>query len=262
MDRTLAEIHVIITATAPLLTFLSTVNSTILINFFVYNKAFSTYPNQTFLLYRAFHLQRDGSRYASFVDQHQRQGWKFPFIKSLRNRNPQYPPQEVRRIGDIDTWTISFEADNMIGNSPDYVLEYSQFSCRVTYTHTMASPFIDQEGFPCDIGSYRIGAGSFTARYLWYQYTVSPKCSWRKFLFHEMERRREVETQKLIAANTSPDIGGSNVGSGSTRPDSSQECPMETTFDHEIPQLYSEWLHSDAVKYAWHKNRFERLNWT
>lgn len=259
MVGTLTEIHVLTTPTAPILAFLPTVYSTILVNFFIHDKAFSIYPKQTFIRYRAFHLQRDGPSYASFVDQHQQRGWEFPIIEASPLHNPRYPIQEIRRIGDTDTWSIPFEADNMLRSPRPYVLECSQFSCRITYAHEILSRLIDPKGFPLGMGSYLIEARSFTAGNLRYQYTSSPRCSWREFLLYEMERRTKAGTPKVIPSNKATDFVGSTftVDSGPTRLNSSQQCPIETYFDDEIPQIYNEWLHSEG---AWLRPGLARLD--
>lgn len=241
MEGTLTEVHVIMTTPAPILYLLRTAYSTILVNFFTYNKAFSIYPRQTFLRHHAFHLQRDGSSYSSFVDQHQQRGWEFPIIESSPLHNQGYPIQEVRRIGDTDTWSIPLEADNMLGSPPHYALEYCQFSCKIAFDYGIPSSLVDPEGFPFDIANYRMVTTSFTAGCLRYQYAVSPRCSWKKIFSHELVRHTKGRTSKAIPSNKSTDVGGSAfiVHSDATRQNSSQNDLTRTFIDNEIPQIYN-----------------------
>ena len=181
------KIQVVSTKSVPLLSILRGFWSTVVINFFSWQKAYSIFPRATFIDRRGYMLKDSKEAYATSIAKYSRRGWDFQ--GTIWSRKPDVSYLEgIRRGGDRHSWVIPFN-DLKISHSPeaDHNLAYAAFSVEKQ----------SNEGHENDRTSYyEISAQVFTAHVLRYHYLYASS-GWRDFLGTKVESLTMTELLKL-----------------------------------------------------------------
>jgi len=161
--------------------------TTCILNFITWNKAYSLFPDSTFLLRQTYLLKSYDPYYKKLLEKYERRGWTAGTIKDthritekrrvLRNDNDNYqagPSSKPwygrqfweRRVADSNTWKLDLDTTKVQkAVTPDSVLEYSTFTIVATYT-----AFHPQKGVSGRY--YEINAcGGFKSQVLRHKYT-------------------------------------------------------------------------------------------
>jgi hypothetical protein len=123
-------------ASLPIWSILMGFHSTVVVNVISWNKAYSIFPDATFLERETFVLlPLDDSSKKAIVKYGER-GWKNwtssenqrPDEKELPRSLAPKPTDQFRRVGDTKTWIVDLNIDSVgIPSTPDYVLEHACF---------------------------------------------------------------------------------------------------------------------------------------
>lgn len=105
-------------------------HSSTLLGLFTRNKAYALFPKSTFSTHKEYLLKRDEAFCAAPWAKYRRIRWLFRDGNGPEPHDPYQPIQETRCIGvHSRTWIIPFAPTDIEGTAPNYVLEYSEFSC-------------------------------------------------------------------------------------------------------------------------------------
>lgn len=119
-------------------------SSSALINFITWNRAYSLFPNSTFIHHKGWWLRpRVDTNAACMMNQDTGRGWEVHisgvgFPHHYHNDTQNHPMQLLRRIGDRFTWLLPLDvSDAALRGRPTQALEAITFSPRVVEGHSI-----------------------------------------------------------------------------------------------------------------------------
>lgn len=230
-------------------------HTTVVINFFSWNKAYAIYPLST-IIHREGYMLKSPDWHINtpnvameMIHKYTNRGWKFrdvawpeerhfhidrPIRKPRRAKlqevvEPQegkphtnHPIRDSRRVGDKYTWIIPFDTTYVEGSEvPDYVLEYTVFTLKKEFPCTPA--LFDERR----LRYYTVGLAPYAAATLYYRYTFG---DWDWISFLESMLASKAHERPLLK------------NPGFVRPDD------WTYWDDYVPDFYLAWKESKAKK--------------
>ena len=112
----------------PIIAIIEGFHSTMVVNFFTHNKAYSLFPKSTFLQHRGYLLKKIEGNRASALAKYRERGWTVDMSKDKSENDPYQPITKAQKIGGKTVWIIPFEPVKVEGSTPDHVFELSKFS--------------------------------------------------------------------------------------------------------------------------------------
>lgn len=231
--------QIIITSDLPLRAILCNFHSTVVVNFFAWNKAYAIFPLPTFVHHKGYLLKPLDNYLSALLEKYSRRGWRIQGGMWPEESRSNHPIQAHRRIGDKFTWMIPFDTSNVgWSKSPDSVLEYGTFG-----TETI-------QGDPTR--SYKIQAAPFDAGVLRHHYLYN-SLSWMKFLGERVDALTILELYKLPPTLRPARFQGAlsetdQIDRVALYLDMSEfQKPVGWTYwDDEVPKWYQAWRQAEA----------------
>ncbi|MCJ1469260.1 hypothetical protein MMC07_007893 [Pseudocyphellaria aurata] len=231
--------QIIITWDLPLQTILCNFHSTLVMNFFTWNKAYAIFPLPTFVHHKGYLLKPLENYLSTLLEKYSRRGWRIQGQMWPEESRSNHPIQTNRRIGDKFSWMIPFDTLNVDwSKTPDSALEYSTFGV---------------DTIPNDPArSYRIQVDTFDAGVLRHRYLFN-SWNWMMFLGERVDALTILELYKLPPALRPAAFRGAlsdtdrrdRVGLYRAMIDF-QKPPGWTYWDDEVPTWYQAWEQAEA----------------
>ena len=131
-----AVIDVNITRDLPVQFMFADVRTTAEANIISWNKAYSLFPQPTFIQRKSYLLGYCDSVTRSAMRKLSRNGWDVQGVMWPEEERSNHPIRERRRVGDRYTWTIPFDTRKFKPpKTPDYVLEHACISMDLSSSH-------------------------------------------------------------------------------------------------------------------------------
>ncbi|KAL8784342.1 MAG: hypothetical protein Q9195_009087 [Heterodermia aff. obscurata] len=247
-DSTKAQIQIIHTVDTPLLTILKSFYTTVVVNIISWNKAYSVFPQPSFLYHKTFLLRRMTDYFGNLLSKYGKRGWMV--------QGTLWPEEEAsnksmvgpRRIGDKWTWIIPLDQSGISSpDKPDSVLDFSTFEL---FKSEFVSP---------NPGYYTMEAILFKSLVLEYDYVSSvnfdkPGAFWTQFAAPRLERLSMIELCKIPSASRPTRIQDAIDQVWNRADETDPDDPVRLynlnfdigdielpSYDHEIPGWYAEW---------------------
>lgn len=238
-----SKAQIIFTSNIPVEAILKNFHSTLVVNFFTWNKAYAIFPLPTFVHHKGYLLKPLDNYLSTLLEKYSRRGWRFQGEMWPEEVSAKQPIQVGRRIGDEFTWMIPFDTSNVNwSKTPDLVLEYSSFKVG--------------HGGP-DGTNYEVSATRFEAEVLRHQYLYGAP-DWMKFLGKRVDELTILELYKLA-----PELRPAPFRGPLYRTDENDRYALYrmtaggfmretgkpngwTYWDDEIPKWYQAWRQSVA----------------
>lgn len=228
------QAQIILTEKIPLQAVLRTFYTTVVVNFFTWNKAYAIFPFHTFVRHKGYLLKPLCDYYSGLMAKYSRRGWRFQEAMWPEEISGNQPIRDVRRIGDMFTWMIPFDTSNINrSETPDSVVEYAAFAMKL------------EDDNQCVVTKhYKIRAYVFKAEVLRYRYLYGDP-GWMRFLGARVDELTRMELYKMARAKRPPGFQRSPIHgftvmygcmSGTRKPHG------WTYWDDELPVWYGAWL--------------------
>ncbi|KAH7356851.1 hypothetical protein BKA65DRAFT_474646 [Rhexocercosporidium sp. MPI-PUGE-AT-0058] len=233
-----AKICIMFTRGDPVEHILKYNRATQVMNFITWNKAYSLFPDITFLKPREQHrLQNRDYLSAKFLDRYEQRGWK---VANTIRPSERFPPSiyPTRRIGDARCWTVALNTDGVeAAEIPDFVLELGQFDLKLEFGYIKVSAYLID--YPSFKYQYIVGLEAYDKNF-WVHY-VSEKMqdlNGVELKKWEVTEKRE-SLRQLFKAECGWISWASGGGGNRRRP---EKVPETWTFyDHLLPGWHEEW---------------------
>lgn len=236
MDSADLKVQIIITRHIPVQAILTGFYSSVVVNFFTWNKAYAIFPLPTFIHHKGYLLKPLSNHFSALLDKYSRRGWRFQEAMWPEEVSSNQPMQKTRRVGDEFTWVIPFDISNVTwSKTPDLALEYVSFRlededrAETTYHTIIAKPFVS------DV--------------LRHEYLLGDS-SWMGFLGKRVDELARMELYK-VKPEARPQGFQDTIGRvfAMYRYMGSFEKPDSWTYwDDQIPKWYQAWRHAETAK--------------
>ncbi|TVY86545.1 hypothetical protein LAWI1_G008802, partial [Lachnellula willkommii] len=124
------KIQIVATRGIPIQAILRGFYTTAVVNIITWNKAYSVFPDCTFLERKTYMLQPLDDWFGAQLVKYSSRGWMTLETQWEEDKKPSHSLQDStqRRVGDSHTWTIALNTDGVETSlTPDYVIEYACF---------------------------------------------------------------------------------------------------------------------------------------
>lgn len=236
MDLADLKVQIIITRHIPVQAILTGFYSSVVVNFFAWNKAYAIFPLPTFIHHKGYLLKPLSNHFSALLDKYSRRGWRFQEAMWPEEASSNQPMQKTRRVGDEFTWIIPFDISNVTwSKTPDLALEYVNFDV--------------QDEDRANTRYHSIKAKSFISHVLRHEYLFGDN-SWMGFLGERVDELTRMELYK-IEPEARPQRFQDTIGRVSAMyryMESFQKPDSWTYWDDQIPKWYQAWRHVETAK--------------
>ena len=229
----------------PLLTILKGFYTTVVVNIISWNKAYSVFPQPSFLYHKTYLLTPITDYFGKLLSKYGERGWAAQGILWPEDEASHKSMLEPRRLGDKWTWIIPLDQAGIDDHDmPDSVLEFSTFRL-----------FKEEYDEPSP-GYYDMEATSFRSLVLEHEYVSSMDLGhgfWTTFAGPRLERLSMIELCKTPSASRPAPIQA-RMDLVWNRDDQGLNDPVRlyplvqyigemelSCYDHEMPGWYAEW---------------------
>lgn len=242
-DSTKAVIQIVSTPAQPLFSILKRFYTTLVVNVMSWNKAYTIYPQSSFLHHKTYLLKEMNDHYGKLLAKHETRGWKSQDVLWREDEASHGSILQDRRVGDQWTWIIPFNNTGVDRSEmPDSVLEYSCFRLEKDLDSGL-------HFYECMV----LNLCSLVLRYGYTNLTGDRVGSefWAQFAGPRLERLSLIELLKVPQSSRPQDIQDAMddsydlYGLKSEIAKSGIELP---SYDHEIPRWYAQWEKKQASR--------------
>lgn len=171
-------------------------HTTVVVNFFSWNKAYAVYSMLTMVDQKGYLLRSPHHKRREFrksVTKYTRRGWKFRGLDwPAKSRFSNLPVHNSRRIGDRLSWIIPFNTDCVEqSKTPDHVLEYADFTIRTDPIRRGTLKY------------FLVEFSQYTAAGLKYSYTFGHK-RWMTYLESKLAAKTHENPRRDSSGNVRP----------------------------------------------------------
>ena len=237
------KIQIITTKSDPLLCILAGFYSTVVVHFFSWQKAYSIFPQTTFIDRRCYMLKEIDQFHAPRLAKYSRRGWQLQDVAWAGE--PRVPALEgTRRVGDQHSWIIPLNTKGIERTGkPDYVSAFANFHVEKYGNNRWGGRGPKY---------YKITAMGFRALVLRHRYIFASE-SWKDFLGTRMDSLTTMELLKLDPAERpswfADAIRFPVAHYSAPYVDDPWLTPRSWTFyDEEVPKWYRQWQALEAVR--------------
>ncbi|MCJ1267056.1 hypothetical protein MMC22_006941 [Lobaria immixta] len=186
-DSAERKAQIILTRKIPLQAILRGFYSTVVVNFFAWNKAYSMFPLHTFVHHKGYMLKPLNNHFSTLLEKYSRRGWKFQNAMWPEEISPNQPIEGTRRIGDEFSWMIPFDVSNVKwSKTPDSVLEYASFDVH-----------LEDRDEGTEKKHYTVTAFHFFSDVLRHEYLYGVSGHWLDFLGERVDELTRLELYKM-----------------------------------------------------------------
>lgn len=215
--------------------------STVVVNIFTWNKAYSIFALPTFIRHKGYLLKPASDYLSPLLEKYSRRGWRIQgAMWPEEEKNKNQPIQFTRRVGDKFTWMIPFDTSNVTpSTTPDFVLEYADFEVDLRDFEGVETPYyvMTANVFDSDVLEHRYVFGDIFRRRNWMWFLGARVDQLTVLELYKMEpAARPVGFRQGFSRHTAMH----GCMEGTPKPDT------WTYYDDEVPSWYQVWRQSEA----------------